>query len=338
MLERTRVSPGIGVYRIVRRHNAQTTAMARAEDFDSQLQEVLEDCSGIATWQSYLPYCVNFAERQLVLAGPWRGKFNLAAPFFYYDQRRTAQRLAQVPFERLHELDRGEPLSPGFILTPGRTGSTLLVSMLRAAGAATLSEPDVFTNVARHRTGATENVSGPYELPLLRVCGAAFCNALGSSPFIKLRGSCSSIVAELNRAFPQSRFVFILRNRDSWAHSFVRSFGFNVARMVQTLAACVTAIDRLRAQDARSVVLWYEDLLASPLETVTEIFAAEIGPLQKQRLAQAMSRDAQAGTPLARSRLPAAGMTLEQASSFEAAWRQHPVVDCLARNGLEQLR
>lgn len=331
-------SPSIGVYRVVRRHNTETTAVARAEDFESQLEAIVEDCSGIATWGSYLPYCVNFAERHLVLARPRQGGFDLEAPFLYYTQRLTAHSLVRVPFEKIHQLDQGERMSPTFILTPGRSGSTLLMSLLRTAGAATVSEPDVFTNVARHITGAAEDVSREYALPLLRVCVAAFRNDLGSSPFIKLRGSCNAIVDEFTRAFPQACFVFILRNRETWAESLVRAFGLNVGKMVQTLAECVTAIDRLRSRGARIVVLWYEDLLSSPVETVRNICTVHIGAEQEQRFAETMSRDAQAGTPLARSRLPAAGMTREQAFSFEAAWRQHPVVDDLARNGLERLR
>lgn len=311
--------------------------MARIEDFESRLEATVEDCSEIAAFASYLPYCVIFSERQLVLAKPRRGGFDLGAPFFYYDQRLTAQSLLKIPFEKLHQLDRGEKMSPTFILTPGRTGSTLLMNMLRAAGGGTVSEPDVFTNVAKQGLAAADHVSSDYEL-LLGVCVAAFRNDLGSSPFIKLRGSCNSIVSELAHAFRLSCFVFILRNRESWAESLVRSFGFNAEKMVQTLATCVTAIDQLRARGARTVVLWYEDLLSSPLETVAAICPATLGTVEEQRLAETMMRDSQAGTPLARSRLPAAGMTREQALSFDTAWRAHAVMNILARNGLERLR
>lgn len=330
-------SAGIGVYRIVRTYNAETTAMARIEDFESQLQATVEECAEIPSFASYQPYCVNFAERRLVLAKPPQGRFDLGAPFFYYDQRLTAHSLLQVPFEKLHQFDQGENMSPTFILSPGRTGSTLLLNMLRAAGGGTVSEPDVFTNVARHSSAVDASWRG-YELALLRVAVAVFRGDLGDSPIIKLRGSCNAIVGELAQAFGQARFVFILRNRESWAQSLVRSFGFNLDKMVQTLATCVTAIDQLHARGANIAVAWYEDLLSTPLETVGAICPTELGPVQRQRMAETMARDSQAGTPLARSRLPAAGMTPEQSSSFEAAWRNHPVMSILARNDLERLR
>ena len=83
-----------------------------------------------------LPYCADLArERALFTTHDGAGLAKLlAAAFMFNDQLETATGAISVPFERLDEAIAPPPAPPVLVFSPGRTGSTLLVRLLAAAG------------------------------------------------------------------------------------------------------------------------------------------------------------------------------------------------------------
>jgi hypothetical protein len=83
-----------------------------------------------------LVYCLDFERRCVVYTDNGQALRSPGPPFLYLEQRRVANRLAELPFEQL----------------------------LRAAGIDAISEPDSYTNLASRRSITHVGVPSEREL------------------------------------------------------------------------------------------------------------------------------------------------------------------------------
>ena len=181
-----------------------------------------------------LAYCVDLqAERVLFTCHPHAAMAALfQAPFLYAAQLHGASHAVSVPYERLAECEAGKPvLAPVLIFSPGRTGSTLLTRLLRAASVACASEPDMLAQICRFGREDRLRMGLPMEPALMRACLASVTAALAGGlpliqpPFVKLRSHCNARPLPLLDALPGTRAVFMLRHAKPWARSRHRAFG-----------------------------------------------------------------------------------------------------------------
>ena len=70
------------------------------------------------------------------------------AAFVYQAQRVNATQILSMPIEALEERESFDDPEPVFVFSVGRCGSTLLSSLLKATGRWSVSEPDIFTQLA----------------------------------------------------------------------------------------------------------------------------------------------------------------------------------------------
>jgi hypothetical protein len=259
----------------------------------------------------------------------------LRAPFLYAAALDHAVGILSVPFERLGEWRAHRALSPCFVHSPGRTGSTLLVRLLRAAGYAAASEPDWFTQLCLLDT-ATQHAIGPRMRASLVAAGvASLASVLGPAPFIKLRSQCNAAPELLSCGADGARAVLMLRRRRDWSLSRWRAFREPPERMGFMLREAVAVFERLSARGKPPLVLWYEDLVADPVRAMCSLvpgFSAD--DACRERIAGVMRCDSQAGTSLARRPAAADAGEAAFAAAFDAAWKDQ----ALQAGGSPQLR
>ncbi len=275
-----------------------------------------------------LAYCADLqAERVLYTTheAPFAALFG--APFLYAAQLRDARHVVTVPYERLAEL---EPETPGpppvLVFSPGRTGSTLLTRLLSAANAACASEPDLLAQVSRFGREDRLRMGLAMEPALLRACLVALTQALGQpvplvhSAFIKLRSHCNARPLPLVEAVAGARAIFMLRRARPWAVSRHRAFGETPLSVAAVLREAADALDKLAGGAAPLQVLWFEDLVREPVQTLL----ACLGPgfLDEAAIARAMAGDAQDGTSVGREALAGAVVDAGFGEAFVAAWGQ----------------
>jgi hypothetical protein len=272
--------------------------------------------------ENALAYCADLqAERVLysLHGAALPGLFE--APFMYGAQLSGAAGVVTVPFERLAELEPpGCAPRPTLIFSPGRTGSTLLARLLRAAGAPCASEPDMLTQVCRFVREDRRRIGLEMEVALLRACLVSLGAALGPAPFIKLRSQCNARPLPLLEAVPGATAAFILRGRHAWARSRYRAFAEPPASIAAVLREAIDALDKLLGAEAPCQVIWFEALRRDPLG----VLVTALGQDGASSLAveQVMARDAQAGTRIAQEHV--AGLAVDDgfAPAFDLAWAE----------------
>ncbi|OBU85079.1 hypothetical protein MY55_18735 [Chromobacterium subtsugae] len=312
--------------------------MVRPDDFASDIVAAVDAAAQIEDFGRYLPLCVDWRAERLRYSR-WEDASPLSdAPFLYQRQRRQAAMLADIPFERLPELGQAEGMTPTFIFSIGRCGSTLLSRMLAAVGEQAVSEPDALTNIALVDNAEQGRQAAEAGELIVRSCVEALRRACGPSPVIKLRAVCNLAAAAFVRALPNARYVFMFRGREDWVRSYSRAFGDSAAELEALLRQSAQAFQHLRAAGAEPELVWYEDLLADPAAALRRILPhrADLAAFEAP-LAEALRADAQQGSILARSTLAARPVADGIVEEFEDLWRQSRPEGLLREAGLARL-
>lgn len=271
-----------------------------------------------------VPYCFDFARRQLILTLHDRPLDLLEEPFFYIAQRKAMQEVAYVGFDRLDEVfGTTAPAQPVMIFSLGRTGSTLLDGLIGTTMRWSLSEPDAISQLAlsRLKTAAltAEERRSLYWhslSPLMNLAGQEGCA-------VKLRSQVSSAAGEVARAFPEARFVFMVRERKAWARSTFRAFRLPPERVAHRLLEGIKGIAQLRAAGVDLQILRYEDVLKDPAAELRRLVGAHADrvPDFEARVAEVMGRDSQAGSVLERGKITRPPEEeADWVEKFEAHW------------------
>ena len=283
-----------------------------------------------------LPYCADLArERALFTTHDEAGLAKLlAAAFMFNDQLETATGALSVPFERLDEVVAPPTAPPVLVFSPGRTGSTLLVRLLAAAGLACASEPDMLAQLARAPRDAFRLLPQGTREALARACLAQLGHTLGGGVIVKLRSQCNARPLLLTEAAPGCRVVFMLRGVAGWALSRHRSFLEPPEIVASILRQAIDALDKLAFCGAAFDVLWFETLAADPA-AVLRVCAPGLA-VDPGLLGAVMARDSQAGTGVAREVVAAApaqdGFTAQLARDWveaRAGAEWHPATEAL---------
>ena len=283
-----------------------------------------------------LPYCADLArERALFTTHDEAGLAKLlAAAFMFNDQLETATGAISVPFEQLDEAIAPPPAPPVLVFSPGRTGSTLLVRLLAAAGLACASEPDMLTQLARAPREAFALLPPGTREALARACLAQLGHTLGGGVIVKLRSQCNARPLLLTGAAPGCRVVFMLRGVAGWALSRHRSFLEPPETVAAILRQAIDALDKLAFCGAAFDVLWFETLAADPAAAL-RICAPGLA-FDADVLGAVMARDSQAGTMIAREHVASSPAQDGFMAQLARDWREaragaewHPATEAL---------
>ena len=322
----------VNTYTILERREAQHDNVAPDDLTLSLAGSWREECLPANT----LPYCADLArERALFTTHDAAGLAKLlAAAFMFDEQLETATGALSVPFELLDESIPQPAAPPVLVFSPGRTGSTLLVRLLAAAGLACASEPDMLTQLARAHRDAYRLLPAGTREALARACLAQLGHTLGGGVVVKLRSQCNARPLLLTGAAPGCRVVFMLRGLTGWALSRHRSFLEPPEIVASILRQAIDALDKLAFCGAPFDVLWFETLAADPVAAL-RVCAPGVA-FDARLLAAVMARDSQEGTNLARARVASAPAQDGFIAQFAREWREarvgaewHPATEAL---------
>ncbi|HEY3782379.1 MAG TPA: hypothetical protein VGL56_14955 [Fimbriimonadaceae bacterium] len=311
--------------------------VVRPEDFVLGAWEPIESEILLADPNLSL-YCVDFSEMALWFTETPDSVDVHNAAFMFEAQRSEAKRIVKIPLHAAHQISTQAGIDPSRIIlvnSVGRCGSTLVSRALSAFdGVASLSEPDVFTQLVG--TWGRANFYGRENESLLRDCTILQClptKLRGRTHWaLKFRSYVTTMAAMHARAVPQAKQVFLYRALLPWFKSFVKMLGggdlhakFPNEEYVRFLASIVPQLEgRTDASFAEVVVaawigtmesalnlveaglpvflLRYEELVKSPESAMMALAEfCELGAFEPSLFESALTRDSQEGTVLSRS-------------------------------------
>jgi hypothetical protein len=318
---------------ILGRKRTDCTQMVGLDDFHLREVHASEDlCASVAENRHVTPYCLDHENRRMIFAETPPEIELSARPFYYQAQYEAATRLIAIPYDRLPEVAaraHGRSADLIFIFSVGRCGSTLMSKMLgRLDDTYSLSEPDVFTDINyQHGLGRlTDNEA-------IRLLASAV-RLVNRPPtprgrlVIKFRAQCIGIADLIYQQHPAASFVFMYRNALDCIDSYVRVFGavplpsqvfdraFPYARSqpekyrrlhrlgqpMLVWLVCAHTYLRLRESGLPFVAIKYEELVERLRETAARLFAhCGVSGTLIEQACEAITEDAQEGTPLARN-------------------------------------
>jgi len=306
---------GVNSYAITARRDAPDHNVS-PDDFQLSL---VTSMARVRLPEMAVPYCVDMRRERVLFTDHDAAGFARVrgAAFMFGEQLATAVGVHSVPFERLPELAAGLDPPPLLVFSPGRTGSTLLVRVLSAAGLCCASEPDILTQIARFAEEDFRLLPPPTRQWVARAAIAGLQRALGARLCIKLRSQSNERPLLLVRAAPGCRVVFMARGMRGWAMSRHRSFGETPEMVAAVLRQALDAFDKLLTMGSVAV-LWFETLASDP-ERAVRICAPD-AVFDPGAVHGALAEDSQAGTMVSREAVAGSAMQSDFFAVFRQAW------------------
>jgi hypothetical protein len=312
------------------------------DDFDMSALSPVDTFPKEIKW---LPYAVDIPGSRLMLTGAEDFPALLDAPFFYQEQFQLTRHLLLCPIERVSEMCPSGAANPEkflFVFSIGRCGSTMLSMLFKTVSLPAISEPDIFSELALKRTAIDKSMGAVGWTYLAEASTEMLAHFAGlgdrSSRVmpIKFRSQVNLAADRIAAAFPQSKFVFILRQPAGWFRSMKRAFGVDVERGMRAMNAGLQAIDCLsRARQFH--VVWYEDIVANPgtvLSRIVDLTDDQIAELNK---GTALAEDSQSGTRLARSAIKDKSVDNGEESEFLSRLKDRAPKRIIDQHGLKRL-
>lgn len=175
------------------------------------------------------------------------------APFLYLAQRNYAERVVEV---ELSSLDLSNELIQDditFVFSIGRCGSTLVSKIFSKLDYLNVSECDVFTQ--------TDNKKAiDFTLKAFQ-----FYNYEDNTKIlIKNRSQTNKFVDMYIENYPNAKYIFLYRDKESWAKSFNAKFGFGKNELNYLYKLGYNALRKLLIGNVDLEVWNYHDLVNNP--------------------------------------------------------------------------
>jgi hypothetical protein len=308
---------------------------ADRSDFVTTPGDLLETVEHVVCGAEFLVYSIDFGRKLLTYTDSASRIYSNPGPFLYLSQRALASSIVEVPFGELS--DSGWDMRPTFIMSPGRCGSTLLFQLLKATGMSAISEPDVFTNFAIRQAVTHPGIPIRNADRVLRACVQSFHFHWGRAPIIKLRGICVYSIKAILRALPNASFVFLFREKSRWVRSQMRLGNGNAEALSLLLRQSIGAVDVVGRGGRQAHILWYEDLLKKPRAVLSVFSPSNPGNFLTSAIENVLSRDSQAGSPIAKKALKDTNHLESDLQRFDYFWQGWRPLRLIKKYGLQPL-
>ncbi len=321
------------IFEILGRKKPSDVSVASHADFQTRLVKVVD---ALPVAEAGLPYSIDFGNERMISVITNDDRNAVTYPFLYQYQYKNARTMISIPFEGLEQYEYSGLIRPTFVFSIGRCGSTLLSSLMTAFGHCSISEPDIFTVLAR-LTAEEQQLIGPQGLQMLvRRATEAFVRQGDGEVSIKLRSHCNTIAGRMVKAVPESRTIFILRDRISWAKSRYRVFGEDPRTLAKMYRNGIQTYDQLFRLGSRPKLVWYEELAQDPISVLKKLGVAPM--LEEERISamvdEVLTKDAQEGTAVARNRYNERRLSEEMLRDFESEWSAIVPHQLIERHGI----
>lgn len=261
--------------RILARRAADSTAVASVRDFlVGPAREITLRSLFFAAPEALSPYALDVARERVAFVRTAPGVDPAEAhPFFYAAQRKHAAELVLASFDEVHALAddlAAVTMRFAFLYSAGRSGSTVAGKIAASLPSVqTLSEPDVFANLAMERRSG----DGRREEQLVRIVRSTArifgANRAAVDPqrrtlFIKQRGLGVFAAELVHRALPDARAVYLERDVAAVVDSYIGAF---LAHPMIALGRRI-GLDRLAARIVRAAVPYTHPWIARTMPGV----------------------------------------------------------------------
>ncbi|MDO7413088.1 hypothetical protein Q5X48_14860 [Acinetobacter baumannii] len=319
---------------IKNRFNPNATKILEQKDFET-IAESVEGFNNFPT--SLLPTIIDWEKNEILLSDIDSLDSLNKFPFFYQWQRNKINNLYVLPFEFLQKSSLvNNNVSPIFVFSIGRCGSTLLVNLCESLGIKTISEPDFLANISE-RIGSNHSEETISEI--LKWNTNLFSPFFGTSPLIKLRGSSIKDIEIFSKIFPNSKYIFMLREPMAWAKSNIKAFNDDPISLAYYLKEGIEAYKKLFNLNLNLSLIWYEDLVDKPEEILCSLFGEKNFPVNYRSLIKdVMSKDSQEGSTISQSELAKRNINHNFLEEFKRSWIEIYPEDLIKEFNLNKLK
>jgi len=217
-------------HKITARYKWHDFELSKVEDFTLEPDTAI-DAEQIVLNPDLTLYSLDLEKREAVFTETPEIIDLETAAFMFRGQFENATHVVTLPFDVFHTLAASfnpDAKNIVFIHSVGRCGSTLISKAFQTLQTVrSLSEPDAFTLIALWKGSQSISES---ELQQLTESSLRFC----SKPMrgkqdctrwaIKFRSQCIEIAALMDKAFPESKHLYLTRDPLSWLESVLRVF------------------------------------------------------------------------------------------------------------------
>lgn len=308
----------IEVLNVVGKINEDSTKIMDIFDFSTTTDHIVESTNFN---QQVLPAIIDWRERKVFLSDINCKEKIDEIPFFYHWQRNNIKKLYSVPFSQYKKVPvNTRDVLPIFVFSIGRCGSTLLVNLCRSIGIRTISEPDYLANI---KNMASNKQSNEEVADLLRWNTNLLYEIFGTKPLIKLRGSSIEDIEFFADAFPDSNYIFMLREPIAWAKSNMKAFNDTPEALANYLKNSIEAYHQFVELRVKPTLIWYEDLIQTPTKSLSLILNdLELIESKKDAINEKMSKDSQEGSSISKDKLAKIQLKPEYLDRFIKHWKE----------------
>jgi hypothetical protein len=323
----------VKVLRIVKRINLNATKILDNKDFITEINNTIEPDKFN---RKAIPAIIDWKNDIIFLSDTANDEEIEKIPFFYQWQRGNIKELYSIPFSQYRKINiEKKSVKPFFVFSIGRCGSTLLVNLCKSLGKKTISEPDYLADIKNRicENQTKENISR-----ILQWNTNLFSDLFGKTPLIKLRGSSINDIEIFVDTFPDSQYIFMLREPIAWAKSNMKAFNDSPKELAEYLKQGVESYDKFIQLGIKPNLIWYEDLVNDPSETLQSIFNdSSLINSKKEMILEVMSKDSQEGSSISQGQLAKIELKSEFLDSFKQHWINICPIEIIEKYKLQRL-
>lgn len=212
---------------ILEKHRGHPGMVASVTDFTTEAAEAVD--ADIILRPNFSLYCFDADAKNAIFVQLPDAIDLTTAPFVYYTQYESAERLIEIPVETLREMAHTLPPVENLIMIyiGGRSGSTLISHILNELDqVVSLSEPDVGTQFLhlRHNNVLPEAALRDLLDCAIRMLFKPTPRKAPTHHALKLRSETLKIMDLYQATFPEARNLFSYRDAVGFVASFYRVF------------------------------------------------------------------------------------------------------------------
>jgi hypothetical protein len=214
----------ISLYKILHRDISSPLKMVGPKDYSLSEEQIISE-SDLEKLGPLSPYAVNVDKKTNLYIAKLNFEEALEATFYYRYQRENANYLVEIPWiigQRLPP--KRKFMTPTFVFSPGRCGSTLLTKFFKATNTPSFSEPDFYTQICLTKINKEDQPAKDLlkRVNTIMTHDLLSAHGLNLKPHvaIKLRAECTRdpryFIFQNNK---QQRTIFLTRHFLPWAKS-----------------------------------------------------------------------------------------------------------------------
>jgi hypothetical protein len=279
----------------------------------------------LADWpvSGAVPYAHDLQNDELVMAVDVDCNRVANAPFHWSALRSATRRVVVCRTDLRLALPNPIVSDPILVISPGRSGSTLLASLARGFGLRGLSEPGVYLETFLAMRAAASDGERRH-IASVQACRHADLLAPledGRPILLKLHPYAVpglSLTLPLLRQTP--RIVALVRGFAPWSMSWAKAVQTSITHDVRLYAHFLETLAELSHKPVQLLVLRYEDLVSDPMVELERLAKFLDRPMDRTTATHILARDSQEGTVMSRNDVAARPASPRDPDILRLAW------------------